>query len=86
MSLTDSLPRPPRTGAMPEILTGSGAILRTLELLGIRDVFGLPGGAIMPFYDELMSSTSIRPNTSGSGRSTTNTACPSRASAPAWAR
>ena len=44
----------------PEILTGSGAILRTLEKLGVKDVFGLPGGAIMPFYDELMSSTTIR--------------------------
>ena len=44
----------------PEILTGSGAILRSLEKLGIKDVFGLPGGAIMPFYDELMSSTTIR--------------------------
>jgi len=60
MSITDSLPRPPRTGAVPEILTGSGAILRTLELLGIRDVFGLPGGAIMPFYDELMASEAVR--------------------------
>ncbi|MFP7759795.1 acetolactate synthase large subunit [Marisediminicola sp. LYQ134] len=44
----------------PEILTGSGAILRTLEKLGITEVFGLPGGAIMPFYDELMSSDAIR--------------------------
>src|ERR1700742_4689733 len=44
----------------PEILTGSGAILRSLEHLGIKDVFGLPGGAIIPFYDELMASTSIR--------------------------
>lgn len=37
------------------MLTGSGAILKSLELLGVKDVFGLPGGAIMPFYDELMS-------------------------------
>jgi acetolactate synthase I/II/III large subunit len=44
----------------PEMLTGSGAILRTLEHLGIKDVFGLPGGAIIPFYDELMASTAIR--------------------------
>jgi acetolactate synthase-1/2/3 large subunit len=44
----------------PEMLTGSGAILRSLEHLGIKDVFGLPGGAIMPFYDELMASTTIR--------------------------
>ncbi len=48
------------TTAEPEILTGSGAILRTLEHLGVKDVFGLPGGAIIPFYDELMSSTAIR--------------------------
>ncbi|MFM2412635.1 MAG: hypothetical protein RLZZ587_968 [Actinomycetota bacterium] len=42
------------------ILTGSGAILKSLEILGIKDVFGLPGGAIMPFYDELMTQTAIR--------------------------
>jgi acetolactate synthase-1/2/3 large subunit len=42
------------------LLTGSGAILRSLEYLGIKDVFGLPGGAILPFYDELMASTAIR--------------------------
>jgi acetolactate synthase I/II/III large subunit len=60
---TDSLPRPRRSTPAhpePEILTGSGAILRSLENLGIKDVFGLPGGAIMPFYDELMASTAIR--------------------------
>ncbi len=42
------------------ILTGSGALLRSLEILGIKDVFGLPGGAIMPFYDELMTQDKIR--------------------------
>jgi acetolactate synthase-1/2/3 large subunit len=46
--------------AEPPILTGSGAILASLERLGVTDVFGLPGGAIMPFYDELMASTAIR--------------------------
>jgi len=51
---------PSAAGAEPEILTGSGAILRSLEHLGVTDVFGLPGGAIMPFYDELMASTTIR--------------------------
>jgi len=60
------VPHAPRRVAPPapepeaEVLTGSGAILRSLELLGITDVFGLPGGAIMPFYDELMSSEGIR--------------------------
>ncbi len=33
---------------------------RRSKPLGVTDVFGLPGGAIMPFYDELMASTSIR--------------------------
>ncbi|QNE46051.1 acetolactate synthase large subunit [Glaciihabitans sp. INWT7] len=51
---------PTKKATEPEILTGSGAILRSLENLGVTDVFGLPGGAIMPFYDELMSSTGIR--------------------------
>jgi acetolactate synthase-1/2/3 large subunit len=63
---TESIPVPkgsptkPADFSQPEILTGSGAILRSLEMLGVTDVFGLPGGAIMPFYDELMSSTAIR--------------------------
>jgi acetolactate synthase-1/2/3 large subunit len=60
---TDSTPVPTakaHASKSPEILTGSGAILRSLEHLGVTDVFGLPGGAIMPFYDELMASTAIR--------------------------
>jgi acetolactate synthase-1/2/3 large subunit len=57
-SAATAVPRAPRTE--PEILTGSGAVLRSLEMLGVTDVFGLPGGAIMPFYDELMASTAIR--------------------------
>jgi acetolactate synthase-1/2/3 large subunit len=43
-----------------EVLTGAQAIVRSLELLGIEDVFGLPGGAILPTYDPLMDSTKIR--------------------------
>ena len=43
-----------------EILTGAQAIVRSLELLGVTDVFGLPGGAILPTYDPLMDSTKIR--------------------------
>jgi len=60
MSITESTPPRQASISAPEILTGSGAILKTLELLGIKDVFGLPGGAIMPFYDELMASTAVR--------------------------
>ncbi|MDQ1551400.1 MAG: acetolactate synthase large subunit, partial [Actinomycetota bacterium] len=59
-STPKSAPARAATPSQPEMLTGSGAILRTLEHLGIKDVFGLPGGAIMPFYDELMASTTVR--------------------------
>jgi acetolactate synthase-1/2/3 large subunit len=55
------VPAPPKPGSKePQIMTGSGAILASLEKLGVTDVFGIPGGAIMPFYDELMASTAIR--------------------------
>ena len=43
-----------------EVLTGAQIIVRSLEQLGITDVFGLPGGAILPTYDPLMDSTKIR--------------------------
>jgi acetolactate synthase-1/2/3 large subunit len=43
-----------------EVLTGAQAIVRSLELLGVEDIFGLPGGAILPTYDPLMDSTKIR--------------------------
>jgi acetolactate synthase-1/2/3 large subunit len=43
-----------------EILTGAQSIVRSLELLGIDTIFGLPGGAILPTYDPLMDSTKIR--------------------------
>src|SRR5690606_9301580 len=52
-------PAPAKRDAAP-MLTGSGQVLATLEKLGVTDVFGIPGGAIMPFYDELMASTAIR--------------------------
>jgi acetolactate synthase-1/2/3 large subunit len=43
-----------------EVLTGAQAVIRSLELLGIDTVFGLPGGAILPTYDPLMDSKKIR--------------------------
>ena len=42
-----------------ERMTGSQAIIRSLEMLGVIDVFGLPGGAILPTYDPLMDSSKI---------------------------
>ena len=43
-----------------EILSGAQAIIRSLELIGVDTIFGLPGGAILPTYDPLMDSTKIR--------------------------
>ncbi|MDN4471898.1 acetolactate synthase large subunit [Demequina zhanjiangensis] len=41
-------------------MTGAEAIIRSLENAGATDVFGLPGGAILPTYDPLMDSTKLR--------------------------
>jgi acetolactate synthase-1/2/3 large subunit len=43
-----------------EVLTGAAAIIRSLEMLGVEHIFGLPGGAILPTYDPLMDSKKIR--------------------------
>jgi len=55
-----AVPRPPaRQSSAPEI-TGAEAVVRSLELLGVTDVFGLPGGAILPVYDPLMDASDLR--------------------------
>jgi acetolactate synthase-1/2/3 large subunit len=41
-------------------MNGSAMVVKSLEMLGVTDVFGLPGGAIMPVYDALMDTTSLR--------------------------
>ncbi|GAB3302059.1 MULTISPECIES: acetolactate synthase large subunit [Pseudoclavibacter] len=50
----------PSAGHEPEMLTGAQAVVRTLENLGVTDVFGLPGGAIIEVYDPLLDSTKLR--------------------------
>lgn len=57
---TAAIPRPPARGASAPLLTGAEAVVRSLELLGVTDVFGLPGGAILPVYDPLMDASSLR--------------------------
>ncbi|CAM2756856.1 acetolactate synthase large subunit [Actinomyces slackii] len=42
------------------LLTGAQALVRALEELGVTDIFGMPGGAILPFYDPLLASEKIR--------------------------
>ena len=55
-----AIPRPPARTASAPVLTGAQAVVRSLELLGVTDVFGLPGGAILPVYDPLMDSSELR--------------------------
>lgn len=55
-----AVPRPPARGSGAPILTGAQSVVRSLELLGVTDVFGIPGGAILPVYDPLMDSSEVR--------------------------
>ncbi|MCB1273107.1 MAG: acetolactate synthase large subunit, partial [Leucobacter sp.] len=41
-------------------MTGADAVVRSLEELGVTDVFGLPGGAVLPLYDALMNDHKLR--------------------------
>src|SRR5262245_17923200 len=41
----------------PVQTTGAGALVRSLEALGVEVAFGIPGGAILPAYDPLYDST-----------------------------
>src|SRR5690349_13621157 len=41
-------------------VTGAQALVATLERLGVDVVFGIPGGAILPAYDPLFDSRSVR--------------------------
>jgi acetolactate synthase-1/2/3 large subunit len=45
--------------AEPRRVTGAQALVRTLEDVGVRHIFGYPGGAIMPVYDALIESSLI---------------------------
>ncbi|MBF4560646.1 acetolactate synthase large subunit [Microbacterium sp. VKM Ac-2870] len=62
MSLdTAAVPRPPARGtSTAPMMTGAQAVVRSLDMLGVTDVFGLPGGAIMPVYDPLMDDDAVR--------------------------
>src|SRR5437763_10160250 len=58
-------PGPRRPGdepapAEPVMMTGAQALVAALEQLGVDVVFGIPGGAILPAYDPLFDSRSLR--------------------------
>jgi acetolactate synthase-1/2/3 large subunit len=51
-------PLRPVTEAIP--MTGAQSLVRSLESVGCEAVFGIPGGAILPAYDPLLDSTTVR--------------------------
>lgn len=51
---------PPKNAPQGERMTGAQAVVRSLEALGVTDVFGLPGGAVLPLYDTLMGDEHLR--------------------------
>ncbi|QIG42258.1 acetolactate synthase large subunit [Nocardioides anomalus] len=42
---------------MSEQITGAQSLVTSLEAAGVTDIFGIPGGAILPAYDPLMDSS-----------------------------
>jgi acetolactate synthase-1/2/3 large subunit len=45
---------------MSEPVTGAQSLVRSLESVGAEVVFGIPGGAILPAYDPLFDSRTVR--------------------------
>jgi acetolactate synthase-1/2/3 large subunit len=45
---------------MSDQITGAQSLVKSLEAAGAENVFGIPGGAILPAYDPLMDSTKVR--------------------------
>jgi acetolactate synthase-1/2/3 large subunit len=43
-----------------ELLTGAQSLVRSLERVGAEVIFGIPGGAILPAYDPLFDSLTVR--------------------------
>ncbi|HEY0001814.1 MAG TPA: thiamine pyrophosphate-binding protein, partial [Actinoplanes sp.] len=48
---------PSSTVVSPVATSGAGALVRSLEALGVEVAFGIPGGTILPAYDPLYDST-----------------------------
>jgi len=53
-------PKPAPPAGAPVRVTGAQALVRALEAVGCEAVFGIPGGAVLPAYDPLLDSVSVR--------------------------
>ena len=48
------------SGGTTTSITGAQSLIRSLEAAGAENIFGIPGGAILPAYDPLYDSVKIR--------------------------
>ena len=46
--------------ATQKTMTGAGVIIRSLIDQGVEVVFGYPGGAVLPIYDEIFKQNNLR--------------------------
>ena len=44
---------------MAKLMTGAEILFEVLEDHGVKHIFGYPGGAVLPIYDELKNHKSI---------------------------
>src|SRR5665648_466827 len=45
---------------MARTMTGAGMVLESIKDQGVEFVFGYPGGAVLPIYDELFQQDKVR--------------------------
>ena len=45
---------------MPKLLSGAEIVFKSLEDQKVEYIFGYPGGAVLPIYDELKNHKSIQ--------------------------
>src|SRR3546814_19054748 len=50
----------PRRRTAPTTMSGAAVILKALQDQGVEVVFGYPGGAVLPIYDELFKTNAVR--------------------------
>ena len=51
---------PAMSNTEPEIMTGAEIVLRALADQGVEHVFGYPGGAVLPIYDEIFQQEKVK--------------------------
>jgi glyoxylate carboligase len=71
---------------MPEQMTGAEMVLRALADQGVEHLFGYPGGAVLPIYDEIFQQDRVKHIWSGTSRApaTPPRAMPVQPASRAW--